>query len=300
MRDKRIEPQGSAINYLINYKDGKIKKGLGIGCDLDRFFVYKPREMVTILGHDNVGKTAWMTWYFLCLVLKYDLQVCIWSGENHKGQIMRDLIQMTIGRPYLELTHDEIRRCYLYLENHFEFVDNTHLYKPDELLEIFESTDAQVCLIDPYTGLDREMSYEGNYRFLNECRQFVNQTTKTIYINTHPTSEAGRTGMVFQEGDFKGMLKPPLRSHVEGGKAFLNRVDNMLIVHRMPGHKTMRYFTMVQVEKIKDKETGGEITPHQEPILCEYNYGLGFKINGVDPLKQNRLSWKPVQNRMKL
>tara|TARA_R100000773_G_scaffold40139_1_gene35967 strand:+ start:210 stop:1112 length:903 start_codon:yes stop_codon:yes gene_type:complete len=288
MRNENIEAQGSAIEYLIDYKDGKIKQGRGIGCDLDNWMLYKASQMCICLGHDNVGKTAWIMWYYLCLVVRYKLQVCIWSGENQKGQIMRDLIQMLSGTPYRELSHQNIRRLYQWLENHFEFVNNKRLYKPEELIQIFGDTEAHICLVDPYTGLDREMSYEGNYRFLNETRQFVNQTGKTIYINTHPNTESGRSGMIFQDGDFKGHLKPPLRSHIEGGKSFLNRTDDMFTIHRMPGHKTMRYFTMIQVEKIKDKETGGQITPINEPVLCEYNYGLGFKINGVDPLENYR------------
>jgi len=50
----------------------------------------------------------------------------------------------------------------------------------------------------------------------------------------------------------------------------------------------MKYFTLISTEKIKDTESGGAITPLNEPILAEYNYGLGFKINGVDPLKEYR------------
>ena len=87
--DQAIEPHGSAINYLIDYKDGKIKQGLGIGTDLDRFMVYKRRQLCICLGHDNTGKTAWSVWYYLCLVVRYKLRVCIWSGENQKGQFKK-------------------------------------------------------------------------------------------------------------------------------------------------------------------------------------------------------------------
>lgn len=286
--DHTIEPHGSAINYLIDFKDGKIKQGLGIGTDLDRFMVFKRRQLCICLGHDNTGKTAWSVWYYLCLVVRYKLRVCIWSGENQKGQIMRDLIQMLAGIPYHDLSHQQIRRLYFWLENYFTFVNNKRLYKPEDLLDIFAGSDADICQIDPFTGLDRDMTYEANYRFLNEARQFVNQTGKTVYLSTHPNTESGRSSMIFQDGDFAGHLKPPLRSHIEGGKSFLNRTDDMFIVHRMPGHKTMRYFTMILIEKIKDKETGGQITPLNEPILCDWNHGLGFKINGIDPLQNYR------------
>ena len=54
--------------YLDDYHSGKIKKGLGIGCaDLDDVIRYKQGQFNIINGLDNVGKTAWIMWYFLCL-----------------------------------------------------------------------------------------------------------------------------------------------------------------------------------------------------------------------------------------
>jgi hypothetical protein len=153
---------------------------------------------------------------------------------------------------------------------------------------LFSESDADACLIDPFTGLDRDMTYEGNYRFLNMARDFCNRTGKTIYINTHPTSESGRNGNLYTDGDWKGHLKPPLKDHIEGGKAFLNRCDDMFIIHRLIKHETMKYYTMFSAEKIKDTETGGSINRLNEPVLCEFNYGLGFLVGGVDVLQKFR------------
>ncbi len=293
MGQNKLEPVGSAMKYLIDYREGKLKQGLGIDCPaLDDYFRHKKSQLNIILGHDNVGKTFFIIWYYLCIVLIHKKKVCIWSGENKKGQIMRDLIQMLAGKKFIELSRSEIQQYSNFLEYYFVFVDNKHLYKPKELLEVFNEADCEINLIDPYTGLDRDMTYQGNYEFLNMSRQFVNETGKTIYVNTHPTSESGRTSMLYTEGDWVGQLKPPLRSHIEGGKSFLNRSDDMLIIHRMPSSKTMKYFTLVSTEKIKDVESGGKITPLNEPILAEFNYGLGFKFNGVDPLQKYRITLK--------
>jgi hypothetical protein len=54
----------------------------------------------------------------------------------------------------------------------------------------------------------------------------------------------------------------------------------------------MKYYTMVNVEKVKDMDTGGMHTRLDEPILCEFNNGLGFKINSVDPIRNT----KPISN----
>jgi len=280
---------GHQIEYLLNYRHGKIKQGLAIGCGLDEHIRFKPKQLCIILGHDNVGKTYWINWYFLSLSVTHDLKWIIWSGENQSGQIIRDLIQMLSGRKFKELLDDEIRRYSNRIDQWFTFLDNSILYKPEELLKIFEESDANGCLIDPYTGLDRDMTWESNYRFLNMTRQFCNRTGKTVYINTHPTTESGRTGHLYPEKHFwHGHLKPPLKDHVEGGKAFLNRCDDMIVIHRLIKHETMRFFTLINVEKIKDTDTGGKLTLMDAPLLFEYNNGLGFTNEGIDPIKPYR------------
>jgi hypothetical protein len=199
------------------------------------------------------------------------------------------MIQIYSGKPYRELNEQQILSYSTYLEQYFDFVDNSKLYKPAELFEIFRKSDAHACLIDPYTGLDREMGYEGNYKFLNAARQFVNETGKSIYINTHPNTESGRAGNIYGDQHmWKGHLKPPMKDHIEGGKAFLNRCDDMFVIHRLVKHETMKFVTLISVEKVKDTDTGGKITALDDFIMCDFNNGLGFTINGNDPLKPFR------------
>ena len=279
---------GDSLQYLLDVRDGKIKQGLGLDCFLDEHLRFKPKQLNIILGHDNVGKTYWINWYFLTLALKHNLTFCIWSGENQKGQILRDMIQMYRGKHFSKLSHSQISGDLAYLEQSFTFIDNSKLYKPDEILELFKKSGADVGLIDPFTGLDREMSFAGNYEFMNKARQFVNQNGMTIYINTHPNSESGRGGNLYAEGELKGHLKAPLKDHIEGGKSFTNRCDDMLVIHRLIKHPEHKYKTWIQVEKVKDMETGGKHTEMDFPVICDFNSGIGFQINGVDPLKPFR------------
>lgn len=284
-----IEEKSSALDYLLSVKDGKIKMGLGIGCELDNHLRFKPKQLNMILGHDNVGKTYFVTWYFLVLAVQHNIKWCVWSGENQSGQIMRDMVQMISGTSFKELSHQQINSWATYLSQYFEFVDNRNLYKPKQLLAIFEKSDCNACLIDPYTGLDRDMGFDSNYKFLNECRHFCNSTGKSIYVNTHPVTESGRQGNIYPEKhEWSGHLRPPMKDHVEGGKAFLNRCDDMLVIHRLVKHESMKFYTMVSVEKVKDTDTGGQQTELDNPILFEYNYGLGFRQGGNDPLKKYR------------
>lgn len=281
--------KGIHAKYLLDYKHGKIKQGLGIDCHLDKHIRFKPKQLNIILGHDNVGKSYFVFWYFLVLALKHDLKFCLWAGENQYGQVMRDLIQMYSGVPFKDLHDNQINNYYAFLEQYFDFIDNSKLYTPEQLLEEFNKTDADVCLIDPFTGLSRQYGYEGNYEFLNMARQFVNETGKTIYINTHPTSESGRQGNLFPKGHmWEGHLKPPMAAYVEGGKSFLNRCDDFITIHRLTKHESMKYVTLISVDKIKDRDTGGEQTLLEDYIFCDFNSGLGFELYGINPLKKLR------------
>jgi len=278
---------GHSTEYLNQYKEGKISLGLGIGCALDDYIRFKRRQLNIVLGHDNVGKSYWMEWYFLALATNHGLKFTIWMGENSSGQVMRDLIQMYSGKQFKDLSFKELRAHEKTIEYYFKFVDNSNMYKPKDMLDIIGSTDCDVGFIDPFTGLDRGMQHSDNYEFLNQTRQFCNQLNKTLYISTHPNSESGRSGMLYpQEHKWFGHLKPPLKAHIEGGKPFLNRCDDMLVIHRLVKHPDMKYQTMIDIEKIKDRDTGGQQTELGMPLLFEFNNGLGFKIGGIDPIKR--------------
>lgn len=282
-----ILKNGHSTQYLLDYKDGKISQGLGIGCILDDYLRFKVKQLNIVLGHDNVGKSYFMLWYFLALAVNHNLKFVLWMGENSSGQVMRDLIQMYSGRKFNELTKGEILAHQNELETKFQFISNEQMYTPQEILKLIESTDANVGLIDPFTGLNRGMQHSDNYEFLNYTRDFCNRTGKTLYISTHPNSESGRNSMLYpQEHHWHGHLKPPLKAHIEGGKPFLNRCDDMIVIHRLVKHAEMKYQTMVEVEKIKDRDTGGQQTELNQPLLFDYNYGLGFKIGGIDPIKR--------------
>ena len=65
-----ILEKGYGQEYLFDFHEGKIKRGLGIDTDLDTNLVFKKGQFVMINGLDNVGKTHFLLWYFLVLSLK--------------------------------------------------------------------------------------------------------------------------------------------------------------------------------------------------------------------------------------
>ena len=154
------------------------------------------------------------------------------------------------------------------------------------MYKVFQDAKVDACLIDPFTGLDRNFTHADNYRFLNETRNFVNETGLTVYVNTHPNSEAARSVYPdnFADKDLRGYQKPPSRSQSEGGQPFANRCDEFITVHRYIGHPLLQYKTLIFIRKVKDTETGGIPTSIKDPVIFDWNSGLGFTCNNHNPI----------------
>ena len=282
-----IVDNNKALQYLYDHKDGKIKQGLKIGCKLDEHLVLKSGEFNLCLGLDNVGKTFFLFWYFTILAKKHKLKFIIWSGENRSEQLKRDIIQMWSGSKLNDLNKKQIYNYNEEISKHFKFIDNKNLYSHIDLFNIFAKTNAHVCLIDPYTGLnhDRRVNqFDRNYNFCNSAREFCNKTKKTLFVSIHPQTEAARR-VYPPDHLLNGHIQNPRKADCEGGQVFPNRVDSLFVIHRLISHAELWPLTEFHVLKIKDKETGGNPTMLGEPLRFDYNNGLGFTIGGVNPLK---------------
>ena len=133
------------LKYLYAFKDGKIQKGMGIGCEYDNYYVHKKGTMTVVIGLDNVGKTFFLLWYFLCLSVKHNVKWCIWSGENSAGQLTRDLIQMYSQKEIKNLTKPQIQKYYNIVSNWFTFISNKKMYNHKDLLKISTYTLEYYC-----------------------------------------------------------------------------------------------------------------------------------------------------------
>ena len=285
-----ILPVGHSTEYLTDYKDGKIPMGKGLGCALDKHLLWKDSQLNVILGHDNVGKSYWILWYYLCLALKHNLTFTLFMDENYHGKIFRDLIQMYNGKNLKDQTYKEIKSAEIVLEQYFKIVNNTKRYTPNELMDIFVEANTSTYLIDPFNALKSSMSYAENYEVLNDFKLFTKTEKKTIYINAHPATASGRRLSMYPEKHhWKGHIMPPLKGDIEGGKPFGNKADDFIVIHRLIKHETMWNQTMVEVDKIKDTDTGGKPTIQNDPLLFDYNFGRGFIINGFDVLRSNQV-----------
>lgn len=282
-----IVANGHSNDFLHKYRNNQIQKGLGLGIYLDDFLLFKRGQLNFILGHDNVGKSYWMMWYFLSLATQHDIKFTLFMDENSVNNAMRDLVRMYLGKNIQDSSAKELEIAIMKVEEWFSFIDNSKRYTPEEILNIFRECKSDVFLIDPFNALKMQMSYSSNYDVLNELKMFCKTTKSTIYINAHPSSQSGRRMSVFPKGHtHEGQVMPPMKDDIEGGKAFSNKADDFLILHRFVASPNDKTTTYLEVRKVKDTDTGGQQTLINNPIAFDFNRGNGFLCGGQDSIKR--------------
>jgi len=279
---------GHSKQYLEDWKAGKIVQGVGLNCEMiDQYVKWKQGQVNFVLGLDNVGKTHFMLWYFLCLSVHHGKKWILATLENKPAQSVKKLIEMLAGEKIENMSMSDLYTYHDQIDHWFKFIDHKKSYKIKDLLDIYAGSDADGCFTDPFTGINRQFGHADNYEFLNTCREFANSTNKTLVTSLHPRTEGGVRE--FAKGSpMEGFIRPPRKAHSEGGQSFANRADDFWVLHRHTSHPSFWSTTELHVVKVKDTDTGGSLTMESEPIFCDYNFGLGFTLSGANPLRTKK------------
>jgi hypothetical protein len=134
-------------------------------------------------------------------------------------------------------------------------------------------------MIDPYNSLKIDLSgfsklstHEYHYEALSEIKSFGQQNNFGWFVNHHAVTAALR----LKDGEKKYPVAPQ-KADTEGGGKVSNKADSFLTIHRITQHPTDWMVTEVHVRKIKDTETGGRVTPIDNPVKFEmYRGGCAF------------------------
>jgi len=278
--------------YIDDFYHDRIKSGEGIDIkDVDKHVSFKQGQYNIVIGVDNVGKTDFLLWYYLVLALKHEKSFCIWSGENKPEQQKRKLMQMYAGKSIKDMTYKDVQKSKLIIENYFTWIDRNVLYDHNQLLDMFNESEASGFLIDPINGLDHKLKFgttDMTYKFSNDIRQFCNNTNKTVFVSAHTVTEAARRTYP-KEHELFGYQMPPIKSMIEGGQPFASRADDFWVVNRLINHDLLKFYTQLEIQKVKDTETGGEPTMKDKPLCFEYNFGLGFRYSDIDILNPHSI-----------
>jgi len=275
--------------------NGTLEMGLNTYTELDNYWMFKKNHLVWFMGVDNTGKSL-MVWYLAVLsALFHKWRVVIYSAENHDGQVRKKLKELFIGKRIKQMNAIEKEYADSFIEEHFRIFTSKGLYTWEELLmraEVLfdEGWEFNVFIAEPYNSLDIPVgmdSHRHNLKSLNLLRGFK-ENYCSVWVADHANSEAGRKRL--ENGD----VERPYKSSVDGGQLKPNKVDDYLVIHRNISNPARKMETEIYVDKIKDTETGGAITPKDLPVIFRANADLcGFECVGVDPVKKY---WQRMKN----
>jgi hypothetical protein len=112
---------------------------------------------------------------------------------------------------------------------------------------------------------------------------FTNRTKITLFLSAHTNTEAQRLL------DNDGNQKMPHATMVEGGVALYNKCHNFVVFHRKIKDPNEWMFTQISVDKVRNKDTGGQPTPKAEPVLLRMQGGIEFLEDGRLPFDRDFL-----------
>ena len=304
--------------YLQQVIDGTLPMGLTTGSSaLDEHFLFKEGNLVMTNGHDNTGKSVFTWWLLMIAAMYHGWKGIIFSSENTLGAFMRKMIQFYWGKQLhgkYAMNETEYKIAKEFVEKHFLLIKaQEDLYNYKDIINMVKKARKQYKInygmIDPYNSLKIDLSgfsklstHEYHYEALSEIKSYGQQTNFGWFVNHHAVTAALR----LKDGDRKYPVAPQ-KADTEGGGKVSNKADDFLTIHRVTQHPTDWMVTEVHVRKVKDTETGGRVTPMDNPVKFEmYRGGTAFlerlEMGGTpkDPIQEWHNKREPTQQTMEL
>ena len=241
------------FDYLQKARKGLIPESSKFGHpEIDDYIKFKKGNFVVVTGHANVGKTHTMLYLMLVHTLNNGTRWLVYSSENDVKSIQRKLIEFLCGKQIQYIDDLEFSRQYAFVQGHFAFIDN------EQLFDVFS-------LLDTMSEIAT-----------SHIRVFCKKFNATLILNTHPATEALRK-VHYKGHAYEGHPIPPMASDIEGGGKFVNRADELCVIHRYTQHETDWIFTDIHIRKVKELETGGRPTPIDKPIRFQsMKFNVGY------------------------
>lgn len=292
-------------DYLRRWRLDQFDRGKTTGMpELDKHFLFKEGNLVIVNGIDNVGKST-VIWYLEFLAAIYHgWHWLVFSSENKSGSVMRKMIEFYWGIPLQKMNDKQYSIAYSFVSKHFKIIKvSDSMYNYMDILnmtkKVMKKQKVHGLMIDPYNSLkvernakSKQETYEYHYEVASELKLFGTNHNLCIYLNAHVGTGAAR------KKDKSDFTVAPGKEDTEMGVMFANKADEFLTIHRNVDHETDFLLTELHVRKVKEIETGGQVTPKYRPVMLRPLPGVtGFMsvndkshIHGTDPVK----SWRDV------
>lgn len=272
--------------------NGTLEFGLPTGFNrLNQYWMFKKHTIVWFGGIDNTGK-SFLVWYFAVLAAKFhNWKVCIQSAENNDGELRKKLKEFFLNKSIKIASDEELAKADQFVKKHFRIISAKNLHSVEDFLikaEILydEGFEFDVLVGEPWNSFDIPANmdmYRNNLHALNLLRVFK-ENYSAVWICDHVSTTAARNR------DKDGFVKVPWKSDIEYGQLKCNKSDDFIIIHRLVNHPELKHQTQIHVNKIKSRETGGEPTENDDPVIVVLNPDFcGYSCNSQDPMKHRLL-----------
>ena len=304
--DNLLSTKEDEKEWLDMVFSNNVPQGLGIGSrDFDKHFRLKKQTIVGIFGMDNVGKTTFYLFMIVCYAKKHGINFLILCRENEASSVRQSLIELCLGNYAHQSSKEQQKEATEFCYKHFDIVklsvnvDMETIFTV--LYNLYSKRKYYACFIDPYNAIQHNQSPKENYKFLDNLKKVQRKFDTSFHLSMHISTDKARN-WIYNGNDVidtfendsvmvAGQTKIPKKSFVEGGQPIANKLDDIIIVHRIQKIDKISNYTLVAIDKVKENRTGGKVS-FENPIMLRKKEGFITFIDsdGINPMV------KPVIN----
>lgn len=278
--------------FIRRYKAGLIPMGLPFGYDdMDKYLLLKEGEFYATLSHSHTGKTSMNLWLIFLSALKYDWGWVIYTGENRVYSLKMKILEFYMGVKIKESREEHMQQGIKWLNERFFFINNETMHVYKDILKYAEKVSKyhsiKGVLIDPINALkttDKASKYDYEMEMYTDMLLFTKRTNISLFISIHTRTQSQR------ERDKDGNQLMPYPADADGGAVLYNKADVFITMNRNIQDPDTWMVTELYVNKQRNKETGGDVTPRNTAIRIRMQKGLEFTDDyGSIPFKRDYL-----------
>lgn len=272
LSDNRIDE-----DYMRRYRAGLIPMGKPFGYeDMDKYLVIKEGEFYATLSHSHTGKTTVNLWLIFLSSLKYDWCWVIYTGENRVASVKMRIAEFYVGQKIKDMPEDFFQQAVKFVNERYFFINNDNMHGYEDVLAYAESVSkyhsVKGLLIDPVNALKvgKQNKYDHDMEMYTNMLLFTKRTNITVFLSIHTRTQAQR------ERTKDGNQLMPFPADADGGAVLYNKSDIFITMNRNIQDPETWMITELYVNKMRNKESGGDITPKNQSIKIKMHKGVEF------------------------
>ncbi len=227
----------------ISLYEGGFAEGITSGIpDLDKLCRVHPHTLTVITGIPGSGKSSFLTWLSVMLVVKSDMNVAILSAETSSQIHVLQMAACYMQQPYLgedKMSREDLNQGLDWVEDHFVFLDesDTHIQSVLERAQAAVLRNGvRVLVVDPYNFLtvSSDGRDEGSVNSINallvSLKNFAVEHACSVFLVAHPTK-------MYRQAD--GSVPSPGGYDISGSASFYNVADSGITIGRANDNQTI-------------------------------------------------------------